>query len=98
MGWWVVLHQQRQPSCVSAEAGRNGARQSVGQSVHALACSRSAPPHGGGDIRPAAFAAVPWVSIRAPARGATCRDNGCHALHLVSIRAPARGATLRLPN
>ena len=50
-------------------------------------------PREGGDLTPSSSAICLYISIRAPARGATSRVV-CH-IHVltISIRAPARGAT-----
>ena len=55
---------------------------------------QSAPPHGGRHIVSQPISLDSRVSIRAPARGATRRDDGGGCRYRVSIRAPARGATL----
>ena len=40
-----------------------------------------------------AMAAAEWISIHAPARGATRTENGFQDALDISIHAPARGAT-----
>ena len=51
-------------------------------------------PRTGGDRETKEFMQLAqWVSIRAPARGATRTPRNVSTLDIVSIRAPARGAT-----
>ncbi len=54
---------------------------------------RSAPPHGGRRVLADFVNAMRFVSIRAPARGATAMGFMHMLGNGVSIRAPARGAT-----
>ena len=54
---------------------------------------QSTPPRGGRRPIPKNPSAIVYVSIHAPARGATTGGSNTYPRRFVSIHAPARGAT-----